>query len=578
MEKRKGLSHKEAAPKGENNGSRLLKKSRLSAYNLVVKKNYKQADYTVIETEYQLKLPIETEIFIAKDSPVRLLNAVVERMDITSITRSYSRMGRIEYPPRILLKILLYANMRHIYSSREIERACRENIHFMYLLEGYPPPDHNTICRFRSKYLVGHEKELLEQMTALLVQWGFVSLESVFIDGTKIEANANRYSFVWKKSTEKSRTKLLSKIAAELPAVVAASGVKWRIPEEVAIRHLKKLRKKLCEKCRQEDIVFVTGKGHHKTGLQKAVETVEEWLSKLKRYTKELHICGDRNSYSKTDHDATFMHMKEDHMRNGQLKPGYNVNVATSEEFIIGNYISADRNDVHTLIPFMEYLKRYEKIRNVVADSGYESEENYCYFETERRLSLYVKPSNHEQKKKRKYRTDISRRESMPYNAEMDSYTCAAGKQITFDYDKKSKSKSGFVTTTSVYSCKECAGCPMKEKCIRAGGSKKPLEERNKVVYVSKRFAAQREAMAERINSEQGKLLRVNRSIQAEGVFAMVKEDMSFRRFLLRGSVKVEVEWTLLSLAYNVLKLHHKLQKGRLGTGLVIPKGYPVGL
>ena len=113
-----------------------MSKSRLSAYNLVVTLNYKQADYTVYETEYQLKLPIETKIFIEKDSPARLLNAVAERMDITNITRSYSRMGRIEYPPRILLKILLYAYMRHIYSSREIERACRENIHFMYLLEG----------------------------------------------------------------------------------------------------------------------------------------------------------------------------------------------------------------------------------------------------------------------------------------------------------------------------------------------------------------------------------------------------------------------------------------------------------
>jgi hypothetical protein len=269
--------------------------------------------------------------------------------------------------------------------------------------------------------------------------------------------------------------------------------------------------------------------------------------------------------------------MKEDHMRNGQLKPGYNVNVASSEEFIIGNYISADRNDVHTLIPFMETLKRY-KMRNVVVDSGYESEENYCYFEKQTSIQLYVKPSNHEQRKKKKYRTDISRRENMTYDAEKDSYICASGKLLTFDYDKKSKSKNGFESVTSVYSCKDCVGCPLKEKCIKAGGSKKPLEERNKVVYVSKRFAAQRESMEARINTEQGKLLRVNRSIQAEGVFAMVKEDMNFRRFLLRGAVKVEVEWTLLSLAYNMLKMHHKIQKGRLGTGLVIPKGYPVGL
>ena len=524
----------------------------------------------------QLKLPIETEVFIEKAAPVRLVNAVVERMDIRNITRSYSRMGRIEYPPRVLLKILLYAYIRHIYSSREIERACRENLHFMYLLGEYPPPDHNTICRFRSKYLVGHEKELLEQMTAMLTEWGFVSLESVFIDGTKIEANANRYSFVWKKSTEKSRAKLQNKIASELPKLVASADVKWHIPAEIEIRHLKKLRKKLYEKRQHDGIVFVSGKGSRKSAVQKAIETVEEWLSKLKRYTKDLYICGNRNSYSKTDHDATFMHMKEDHMRNGQLKPGYNVNVATSEEFIVGNYISSDRNDVHTLIPFMWELDRYH-IRNIVVDSGYESEENYCFFETLSGTKLYVKPSDHEQKKTRKYRTDISRRENMAYDPKTDSYTCVAGKQLTYDYDKYSKTKTGLEITTSVYSCKGCSGCPLKEKCIRAG-SKKPLAERNKVIYVSKRFAAQREAMEERINTEQGKLLRVNRSIQSEGVFAMVKEDMNFRRFLLRGQVKIEVEWTLLSLAYNILKLHNKLQKGRLGTGLVIPKNYPKGL
>lgn len=196
----------------------------------------------------QLKLPIETEVFIEKVAPVRLASAIVERMDIRSIACSYSQMGRIEYPPRMLLKILLYAYIQHIYSSREIKRAYQEDIHFMYLLGEYPTPDHNTICRFRSKYLIGHEKELQEQMTAMLAEWGFVSLESVFIDGTKIEANANRYSFVWKKSTEKSRTKLQNKIAAELPNIISSADVKWHIPEEIEIRHLKKPRKKLYEK------------------------------------------------------------------------------------------------------------------------------------------------------------------------------------------------------------------------------------------------------------------------------------------------------------------------------------------
>ena len=520
---------------------------------------------------------METEIFIAADDPVRLVSAVVERMEIEKIERSYSRDGRNEYPPRILLKVLIYAYMRQIYSSREIERACRENICFMYLLEDYPAPDHNTIARFRAERLAGCEKELLEQFVAMLVEWGFVSLATVFIDGTKIEANANRYSFVWKKSTEKKLTKLRAQMGKELPGLVQNLGVKWHIPETPQIHHMKKLRKKLYARAEAEQLSWVTGKGHHKKPLQKAIETVNIWLEKWKKYTQDLHICGDRNSYCKTDHDATFMHMKEDHMRNVQLKPGYNVNVASSEEFIVGNYISADRTDVHTLIPFAEYLKRYG-VKNICVDSGYESEENYCWFEENGVMKLYVKPSNHEQRKTKKYRTDISRRENMVYDADADTYICANGKTITFDGIKKNKSQSGFEMETSVYSCKDCAGCPLKEKCIRACGSKKPLAERSKVIYVSKRFARQRAEMEERINAKEGKLIRVNRSIQAEGVFAMVKEDMGFRRFLLRSAAKVEVEWSLLSLAYNVLKLHHKIQTGRLGTGLVVPKGFPAGL
>ena len=536
-----------------------------------------QVDYTLYETGRQLKLPMETEIFIAADEPVRLVSAVVERMDLKKIERSYSREGRNEYPPRILLKVMIYAYTRRIYSSREIERACRENICFMYLLEDYEAPDHNTIARFRAERLQGAEKELLEQFVGLLAEWGFVSLATVFIDGTKIEANANRYSFVWKKSTEKKLAKLRTQIEKELPGLLQNLGIKWHIPETAQIHHLKKLRKKLYARAEAEQLEWVTGKGHHKKPLQKSIETVNGWLEKWKRYTQDLHICGDRNSYCKTDHDATFMHMKEDRMRNGQLKPGYNVNVAASEEFIIGNYISADRNDVHTLIPFAEYLKRYG-MKNICVDSGYESEENYCWFEENGNMKLYVKPSNHEQKKTKKYRTDISRRENMAYDAEADTYTCANGKAITFDGVKKNRSQNGFEMETSIYSCKDCEGCPLKEKCIRACGSKKLLEERNKVIYVSKRFARQRAEMEERINTAEGKLIRVNRSIQAEGVFAMVKEDMGFRRFLLRSAVKVEVEWTLLSLAYNVLKLHHKTQTGRLGTGLVVPKGFPAGL
>ena len=452
----------------------------------------------------------------------------------------------------------------------------------MYLLEGRKAPDHNTISRFRTNALRQEAgQELLKQLIGMLIEAGLVDLKAVFIDGTKIEANANKYSFVWKKAQVKKMAKLNERIKAELPEILKKAGLRFHIRETMQLRHLKKLMKQLKTKVKDARIKFVYGKGNHKTILQRLVEKVEDWIAKYKQYIADIHICGDRNSYSKTDHDATFMHMKEDYMRNGQLKPGYNVNVATSNEFIIGTYISADRSDVQTLIPFMKQLKNdYEgyDIKKVVVDSGYESEENYCWFEEDPVTELFVKPSNHEAKKAKKYRTDISRRENMDYDSDADTYTCAGGKLIRASYEKHSKSASGLDLTTTVYECSDCDGCPLKEKCIRSCGSKKPLEERHKVIYVSKRFAKQREAMEKKITSDEGILLRVNRSIQAEGTFAFAKEDMDFRRFLTRGKEKVSAEWLLLSLAINILKLHFKIQKGCLGTALKVPESFPKGL
>ena len=520
---------------------------------------------------------------VPKDDPVRLLSAIMDRVDYRRVNMAYSRLGRSEYPTRLLTKVWVYGYMRRMIYSREVEAACWENVKFMYLLEGRKPPDHNTLARYRSGVLRSEAGEdLLRQVVELLIEAGYVDMANAFIDGTKIEANANRYTFVWKKATAKNQQKLQTKIVRQLPELLASAGVKYRIQatEDIAVRHLKKIRKKLYAKKTAEGIEFVHGTGKRKTAVQRAIETVDEWLEKIKRYTRDIHICGERNSYCKTYHDAMFMRMKEDHMRNGQLKPGYNVNVATASGFIIGHYISSDRDDVQTLIPFVTKLREaYPKHHpgRVVVDSGYESEDNYCWFEELKDCELFVKPSNHEAKKKKKYRTDISRRENMAYDPESDTYTCAAGKPIRYDHDKHSKSANGLNITTSVYVCDHCKGCQLKEKCIRARGSK-PLEERSKVICVSKRFAAQREAMEAKINTPEGKLLRVNRSIQAEGTFAFTKQDLNYRRFLCRGKPKVTAEWSLLAIAANILKLHYKLKNDRLGTGLLIPENFPVAL
>ena len=519
-------------------------------------------------------MPMNLEIIIPSDEPVRLLSAVAEELDYSRLTATYSRSEKIEHSPRLLFKIVLYGCTRGIYATREIERACRENVNFMYLLEDHRAPDHNTIARFRRDHLPYAVEDLLNQMVRLLVRCGEISFEesAVFIDGTKIEANANRYSFVWKTAVTRRQARLGERIAEELPKLLEVSDTGIAAPRTITVQRLKKIRKELYARKHALNTNFVRGKGHRKSGLQKAVETINEWLERLKRCNLDIHICGDRNSYSKTDPDATFMHMKEDHMKNGQLKPGYNVNVATVSEYIVGNYISADRTDTKTFIPFLKKLCSTYPVQRVVADSGYESEENYSYVDGSEQLSLFVKPADHEQKKKRKYKTDIGRRENMAYDAEKDAYTCAQGKKLQAAAVKKRRSETGYVQEVTVYECADCKGCPVKAQCIRQKKTdKKSLEDRVKRLNVSKYFIQQRKAMEKKISTAEGILLRVNRSIQAEGVFAAIKEDLNFRRFLTRGNANVTVEWYLVSMAYNILKLHHKIQTGRLGNHLFVP-------
>jgi transposase len=467
--------------------------------------------------------------------------------------------------------------MRGIYSSRGLEQACRENINFMYLLEGQSPPDHNTIARFRSEHLPDGMDNLLHQLVQHLMQVGEISFSesAVFIDGTKIEAQANRYKFVWKKAVIKHRAAQQAKIHAELPALLASVDLRYYVPEAAFIGapYLKKLRKQLWQKIYGEQVTLVHGKGCRKSKLQRALESVQAWLRREKQYNYDLHICGDRNSYCKTDRDATFMRMKEDHMRNGQLKPGYNVNVASVSGYVVDNIVSADRTDTKTLIPFLEQLSTAKyPVKRVVVDAGYESEENYSYFEEHQQLSLFVKPSNYEQKKKAKYRTDIGRRENMAYDEASDSYTCANGKALAAICVKKTRSSAGYPIETTVYECSECRHCPLKEKCIRKGSSKSPIEARCKRLQVSKHFQNNRALMEKKIATGEGILLRMNRSIFAEGVFAFIKGDMGFRRFMLRGKANVSTEWGLLCVAYNILKLHYKIKRGRVGIHLIEPK------
>ena len=528
-----------------------------------------QKDYTLSSLYYQIKLPLDVEILIPADDPVRLLSAFVEGMELSDLYQTYGKIKKNQATPRQLFKIMVYASMNRIYSSRDIETACCRDINFMYLLEGKPAPDHATFARFISLHFAQCSKKTLAEVSKLLYSLGEISGKSIFIDGTKIESVANKYTFVWKKAVTKNQAKLFDKILVLVEECENLYGFRIAYNGKVSLHTLKRLRKKLCRIRQEEGIAFVHGTGRRKTRLQRSLETLETYIAKLKEYNKKLYVCGDRNSYSKTDPDATFMRMKEDAMLNGQLKPAYNLQHGVDSEYITWLDISPRPTDTRTLIPFLKDMELYLpfKYQEIVADAGYESEENYLFLEENGQLA-YIKPQNYEISKTRKYRQDIGRMENMTYDEKADCYYCKNEQVLTVQYEKREKTASGYRRTVTVYRSNGCSGCPFKTDCIKGNNCKTPMEDRQKVLYVSKKMKEKRQETLERITSDYGTQLRMNRSIQAEGSFANIKEGMEFRRYLYRGNANVTAQSILLAIGYNINKLHHKIQAGRTGRHL----------
>lgn len=535
----------------------------------MLKRNILQKNYTVNRRFYQLKLPLNIDCIIPDNDSVHLLSQFVEEMDLEDLYSTYSRIRENQATPRQMLKIILYSYMNHIYSSRAMETACHRDINFMYLLENSPVPDHSTFARFRSIHFAPCANRILAEMSNSLYDIGEISGDAIFIDGTKIEACANKYTFVWKKAVTKNQGRLLIKLADFVAECEELYGIKLVYRNSVKMKHVKRLRKKLYAIKHEENIEFVHGCGKRKTPLQRSIENLEEYLKKLKEYTQKIHICGKRNSYSKTDSDATFMRMKEDAMGNGQLKAGYNVQHGVDSEYITWLTVGPQPTDTTTLIPFLKDLESYLKFKykKIVADAGYESEENYVYLKANGQLS-FIKPSNYEISKTRKYKNDISRIENMEYNEDEDFYICRNDKKLIVSNVIKRKSKTGYISEKTIYTCEDCSNCQYKGSCIKGNNFKTPLEERVKKLETSKIFNKQRKDDLERILSNEGCELRMNRSIQAEGSFGELKQDMGFRRFLCKGKQNVLAESILLAMAHNINKLHNKIQSGRTGTHL----------
>ena len=224
--------------------------------------NILQKNYIQNPDGYQLKLPLNLETIIPEDDSVRLLSQFVEAIDLTDLYSTYERINSLS--PRKLLKVVLYSYMNGDYSSRSMEQNCKRDINFMYLLEGTPAPDHATFARFRSIHFAPCAKRILVQMSNQLFDLGEISGETIFIDGAKIEACANKYTFVWKKSVTKSQEKLLLKLADLIAVCEQLYEIKIVHGSVVKMKHVKRLRKKLYALKQKEQMQFVHGTGKRK--------------------------------------------------------------------------------------------------------------------------------------------------------------------------------------------------------------------------------------------------------------------------------------------------------------------------
>ena len=489
-----------------------------------------------------LLLPPSLDELVPENHMVRVVDAVIDRLDISDILSTYRGGGNSAFNPKMMLKVLVFAYLSNVYSSRRIEELLRRDIYFMWLA-GMKRPDFRTINYYRGKRLKEGFDAVFTQVVRLLHEEGFVSLKVQYIDGTKIESVANKYTFVWRGSVEKYDARLKAKTEALLRQIEQNHAIENQenpVPEELTAEEVTKRVERIKEKVDADNL------GKEERKALKQIET--DSVPRMNRYREQLETMGSRNSYSKTDPDATFMRMKEDAMLNGQLKPGYNVQISTENQFITNFGIYQRPTDTLTMISYLESFKaRYGmQSEEIVADSGYGSEENYEYMFSNG-MTPYVKYNMFHVEQRRGYRNNPFRVSNLFYNPDDDFYVCPMGQKLKFIRQEKRYTASGYQQTVSVYRACRCEGCPLRGQCHKS--------KRDRQIEVNHTLDDYKARARELLTSEQGIKHRSNRPIEPEAVFGQIKECGRFRRLRLKGLTGAKIDFGLKALAHNLRKL-----------------------
>lgn len=503
-------------------------------------------------------LPQSYEEKIPQGHLVRQVDQAVEKLDLGILLEQYVGGGTSSYHPKMMLKVLIYAYCKKIYTSRKIAEALEENIYFMWI-SGGNTPDFRTINEFRGKRMKAVIEEVFSAVVEQLIAGGYVKLENYFLDGSKIEADANKHKTVWAKRKERYEQNVKAKIK-ELLKVIDAENEREEAEygekdleskggngsSEETAKALKETIEALNKRLRE--------KGGSKQSRAALKQLEKDCLPRLEKYEEQERILDGRKSYSKTDPDATSMRMKEDRgAEKAWPKPAYNVQVGTEGQFIVGFSVHNTSSDPICLIPHLETVRRgLGKLpKNVVTDAIYGSEENYAYVE-EKQLGNYVKypafyQDTHHYRNSEIIQKHQFRADHFAYDPEQDQFLCPNQKRFHYLYTGTYKTEHGYESTRRYYECESCQDCPLKAQCTKAKG--------NRRIQISFKLLDYRRQARENLTSEEGQRLRALRSVEVETVFGDIKHNMKFRRFHLRGMPKVKVEWGLVCIAHNLRKL-----------------------
>ena len=481
--------------------------------------------------------------------------------------------GRLRYNPVNMLKTVLFGFMTSGYCSlRELEDNCKVNIRFMYLMD-HQTPSYRTFGYFINEILQDKIENIFNDINHAIFNDEHVDLQHLYIDGSKFEANANKYTWVWKKATEKFRYKLYEKITAEIEEInaeIAWSGVQITTNPEYVPDYLNEIVEQLVLLWELDKSTFVYGSGKRKSKEQRHYEHLTTFCQKLQEYMQKIEICGpNRNSYSKTDNSATFMRIKTDYMGNDQLLPAYNVQIGVADEYIAVVDVNHYRSDMDCFVPLMEHFKQtygfYPKYP--VADAGYGSYNNYIFCE-QNGIEKYMKfPMFKKETKDRKYHEDPFRAVNFRID-EQGVMRCPNDKAFHFLYRKNVRGNQ-YGRKEELYECEDCSGCPYAEKCKKT--------DKNRTVRINQELTSMHQEVIENLESIHGALLRMNRSIQAEGTFGIMKNDRWYKRIVRRGIHSVKLEVLLVAIGHNLYKYQKKKMRNRTAAQIQKKNFYGVG-